>query len=65
MDVYGVMIPRKPLTNFDLYNIAEKLKLNLRGIYMRDDLPSEPYENEMGIVNFNKLGEGGLIGRVI
>ena len=59
MDVYGVNIPYEPLTNFQLYDYAEKLGLKLRGVYMRDGLPSEPQEYEQGIVNFNKLSEKG------
>ena len=59
MDVYGVSIPYEPLTNFQLLDYAQKLDLKLRGIFMRDSLPSEPFENEQGIVNFNKLSEKG------
>ena len=59
MDVYGVRIAYKPLTNFELYDIAEKLGINLRGVFMRDNLPTEPLENENGIVNLNKVSEGG------
>ena len=59
MDVYGVNIPYKPLTNFELYDYAKKLGINLRGIFMRDNLPLSPLENESAIVNFNKSGENG------
>ena len=52
-------IPYKPLTNFDLYEYAGKLNLNLRGIFMRDGLPTLAHENEAGIVNFNKVSESG------
>ena len=59
MDVHGINIPYKPLTNFDLYDYAQKLKLNLRGVFTRDTLPDHPQENESGIVNFNKANEKG------
>ncbi len=59
MDIYGVNIPYKPLSNFELYDFAEKLKINLRGVYMRDNLPSSPLIDECGIVNFNKISEAG------
>ena len=59
MDVYGVNIPYKPLTNFDLYEYAKKLNLNLRGVFMRDNLPATPHENEYAIVNFNTISEKG------
>ena len=59
MDVFGVYIPYKPLTNIELYEFANKLQIPLRGVFMRDSLPESPYKNENGIVNFNKLSEGG------
>ena len=59
MDVFGVYIPYKPLTNVELLNFANKLQIPLRGVYMRDSLPKSPYKNENGIVNFNKLSESG------
>ena len=59
MDVFGVFIPYKPLTNVELLNFANKLQIPLRGVYMRDSLPKSPYKNENGIVNFNKLSENG------
>ena len=59
MDIYGVSVPYKSLTNFELYDYAEKLNLRLRGVFMRDSLPAKAHENECGIVNFNKLSEGG------
>ena len=37
MDVFGLEIPNKPLTNYELIYYAEKLKIpNFRGVYMRD-----------------------------
>ena len=59
MDVYGVYVPYKALTNIELYDFANKLQIPLRGVFMRDSLPDSPYENENGIVNFNKLSESG------
>ena len=59
MDVYGVNIPYKALTNFELCDYAKKLGVNLRGVFMRDNLPSHPLENECGIVNFNTSSENG------
>ena len=57
MDVYGVNIPYKALTNFELCDYAKKLGVNLRGVFMRDNLPSHPLENECAIVNFNTSNE--------
>ena len=59
MDVYGGEISIKPLTNIELIEFAQKLDLPLRGVYARDTLPSTPLPNECGIVNFNKIDEGG------
>ena len=59
MDVYGLKIPNHPLTNIDLYEYANKLHLNLRGVFMRNNLPTKPHENESAIVNFNKTDENG------
>ena len=59
MDVYGLKIPNRPLSNIDLYEYANKLHLNLRGVFMRDNLPSKPHENESAIVNFNTTHENG------
>ena len=59
MNVYGIDIPYKPLTNFELNDYAIKLNLDLRGVFMRDNLPKQPLKNECGIVNFNKSDESG------
>ena len=59
MDIYGILVPYKPLTNFELLEFAQKLLLELRGVFMRDNLPVFPHENERGIVNFNKTNENG------
>ena len=59
MDVFGIQIPYKALTNFELENYAKQLNLNLRGVFMRDNLPELPLENECGIVNFNRTDQPG------
>ena len=59
MAVFGVYVPYKALTNIELYDFANKLQIPLRGVFMRDSLPNSPYENENGIVNFNKSSESG------
>ena len=60
MDVFGVYVPYKALTNVELYDFANKLQIPLRVFFMRDSLPWSPSENENGIVNFNKLSESGM-----
>ena len=60
MEVYGIHIPDKPLTNYELIGYANQLNIpNFRGIFMRDELPRKPWINECGIVNFNTSIEPG------
>ena len=61
MKVYGIDIPdNKGLTNFDLIKYVRILKIeSLRGVFMRNSLPTEPKGTECGIVNLNKINEQG------
>ena len=60
MDVYGLTIPDKPLSNFELLDYAKQLNIpNFRGVFMRDELPNKPWLNESGIVNLNTSLEPG------
>ena len=52
MLVFGIAIPDKPLSNFELD--LKQLKIpNFRGVFMRDTLPEYPRNAECDIVNFN------------
>ena len=43
MEVYGVQIPNKALTNFELLDFANRLNIPyFRGVFMRDTLPTKP-----------------------
>ena len=56
MKVYEVVIPNeKVLTNFDILNYVEILKIpKFRGVFMRDELPKNIKKSEeCGIMNFN------------
>ena len=61
MDVYGIYIPDRALSNFKLINYAKQLDIpNFRGVFMRDDLPKHgPETVENGIVNFNTTDQPG------
>ena len=60
MDVFGITIPKKTLTNFDLIEYSKKLKIpKFRGVYMRDNLPKKPHKEECAIVNLNTSNERG------
>ena len=60
MNVFGVEIPDKVLTNFDLIEYVIKLDIpNFRGVFMRNTLPPKPHKVECGIVNLNTSNEKG------
>ena len=60
MEVYGLHIPDKSLSNFELIKYAKELNISdFRGVYMRDELPKKTWKKECGIVNFNKSTEPG------
>jgi len=54
IDVEGVVLPNKPLTNFELLEAVKKLNIpNFRGVFLRDELPKRPRKNECGILNLD------------
>lgn len=60
MDVYGIKIPEKALSNFELVKYVKILKIpNFRGVFMKDNLPKIPKTVENGIVNFNTMDQPG------
>ena len=60
IDVEGVVLPNKPLTNFELIDAAKKLNIpNFRGVFMRDALPKRPRRNECGILNLDDSNGAG------
>lgn len=43
-----------PLTNFDIEIEARRLKIkNWRGVFMRDEFPANPHNNECGVFNLD------------
>ena len=60
MDVFGLFISNKALTNYDLLEYATRLNIpHFRGVFMRDTLPQRPHKIECGIVNLNTSAEKG------
>ena len=60
MDVFGIYIPDKVLTNYDLIEYVTQLKIPyFRGVFMRDSIPKTPHKIECGIVNLNTSVERG------
>lgn len=61
MKVFELDIPsEKGLTNFDIERYIEMLKVPyFRGVFMRDELPSQVHSIECGIMNFNRSDQTG------
>ena len=58
--VKNVILPYAPLTNFDLMDAVEKLKIKcFRGVYLLDTMPGKPNNRECGVVNLDKSGGPG------
>ena len=63
ISIKNVILPNKPLSNFDLEDAARKLKIPFfRGVFLLDTLPRKPNKKECGIVNFDKSGGPGTHG---
>ena len=60
ISIKNVILPNKPLSNFELEDAVKKLKIPcLRGVFLLDTLPKKPSKKECGIVNFDKSGGPG------
>ena len=60
ISVENVMLPNKPLNNFELEDAAKRLEIpTFRGVFLLDTLPKELNKKECGIVNFDKSDGSG------
>ena len=60
ISIKNVILPNKPLSNFDLKDAVKRLKIpSFRGVFLLDTLPRKPNNKECGIVNFDKSGGPG------
>ena len=60
ISIKNVILPNKPLNNFELEDAVNRLKIKFfRGVYLLDTLPNKPNNKECGIVNFDKSGGSG------
>jgi hypothetical protein len=60
ISVEGLVLPNKPLTNFELMDAVEKLKIpRFRGVFMRNNLPPKPRKRECGILNLDDASSRG------
>ena len=49
ISIKNIILPNKPLNNFELEDAAKKLKIpNFRGVFLLDTLPKKP--NKMNVV---------------
>ena len=63
ISIKNVILPNKPLNNFELEDASKKLKIpSFRGVFLLDTLPKKPNKKECGIVNFDKSGGPVRIG---
>ena len=54
ISVEGLLLPNKPLTNFELMDAVKELKIpHFRGVFMRNDLPTRARNRECGILNLD------------
>ena len=60
ISIKNVILPNKPLSNFELEDAVKKLKIPyFRGVFFLDTLPRKPNKKECGIDNFDKSGGSG------
>ena len=55
ISIKNVILPNKPLNNFELEDAAKRLKIPcFRGVFLLDTLQKKLNKKECGIVNFDK-----------
>ena len=60
VSVERITLPIKPLTNFQLLDAVQKLKIPyFRGVFMRNNLPAKSSKRECGIVNLDDVSGRG------
>ena len=60
ISVEGLLLPNKPLSNFELMDAVKELKIpRFRGVFMRNDLPTGAWKTECGIANLDGLSGRG------
>ena len=56
ISIKNVILPNKPLNNFELEDAVKNLKIPcFRGVFLLDTLPKKLSKKECGIVNFDKV----------
>jgi hypothetical protein len=60
ISIGAVVLPNKPLSNFELLDAVKKLNISdFRGVFLRDTLPKKPKKKECGILNLDVSSGNG------
>jgi len=60
IEVENVVLPNKPLSNFEIEDAVKKIGLkNFRGVFLRDTLAKKPKLNECAIMNLDDTSGDG------
>jgi len=60
IQVEKIVLPNKPLSNFEIEDAVKKIGLkNFCGVFLRDSLPNKPKRNECAIMNLDDTSRGG------
>ena len=60
ISIDGVLLPNKPLSNFEIEDAIKKLGVPwFRGVFVRDSLPNKPERTECGILNLGDSSGNG------
>jgi len=60
IQVENIVLPNKPLSNFEIEDAVNKIGLkNFRGVFLRDTLPKKLKRNEWAIMNLDDTSEDG------
>ena len=60
ISIDGVLLPNKPLSNFEIQDAIKKLGVSgFRCVFVRDTLPNKPKRTECGILNLGDSSGNG------
>jgi len=60
ISIDGILLPNKPLSNFEIEDAIKKLDVSgFRGVFVRDSLPNKPRIKECGILNLGDSSGNG------
>jgi len=63
VQVENIVLPNKPLSNFEIEDAVKKIGLkNFRIVFLRDTLPKKPKRNECAIINLDDTSGDGTHG---